>query len=938
MENVIVDVLIGLVLIYAAFSLLVTSVQELVSGQWLRGRVSVLHRLLNEATGQDPKLKERLLKNPLVFALSEGEEAREGTLLLRPPRGPSEVPADVFARALLMEVDAAAGGKHPSERFATPQQFIDALTAKGGDKPEGLDKGIVGALRGLMVGNEANWRGFEAAIAAWFTYIGDRSNGWFKRRSATFTFFIALFLAVALNIDTMYVARSLGSDGELRGSLVSIAERVVAQRDAGTSSEPPVAAKAPDKPAVLVKSRLEDAYSRLRPVYERDDAIARFEHRLTKVADACPTFPSTDLSDPKEEPKDAKKKSARDAGDAKNASARDSKLSEKFVSDAHTWVEIIPVVNKDIQLAVAGVPDKSKTNGSVSEGEKAYEKKLYEAYQCLVYVSAWVSAATTVSKDPATQREMQEASRALEDSKFALLELARQHTPPRGLLRLFQMAPDDFKNCTQTARSLSEVRICTEEQQGTVARLPIGLSLSNLRQQLCSAKSGPRLDKLKMEIHQETGLGNLCAGEVKERPEIGLSAMLLTSAGVYAWIALLAGVLVTTLFALLGAPFWFDLLGKFVHFRAAGRASDLEDNAKKATGTLPLLPPPSSPSGEATPPTPQRGAAPTNPSLNRFEDQLTTREIIALQQRLDVMPASGSFDVPTRARLKDVLGSDVALTPTSYLQLVGRPAIASETLVVGAVGHPTLHLPHPNVQALATNLMAMLQFPGRIATTEGTFSDDLRALCVLYRYKNVVPTLGTKSAVFELARNKPAVLDEIDNAMMTEILSSRAPKPQWNRDPSAPWLDWALGELGQVEKNANNRKASNPRICEYLDAIAAHFGDQGDKTPWCGAFVTWVVTQHNKNLPSGHTALPPPPKDPGWAGNWSNWGRDFKSSPQAGDVIVVNTSASGSGHHVGWCFAIDATHVFLLGGNQTEGGRVCLSTFLRTSLHAARRG
>jgi len=182
------------------------------------------------------------------------------------------------------------------------------------------------------------------------------------------------------------------------------------------------------------------------------------------------------------------------------------------------------------------------------------------------------------------------------------------------------------------------------------------------------------------------------------------------------------------------------------------------------------------------------------------------------------------------------------------------------------------------------------------------------------------------------------VLDEIDNAMMTEILSSRAPKPQWNRDPSAPWLDWALGELGQVEKNANNRKASNPRICEYLDAIAAHFGDQGDKTPWCGAFVTWVVTQHNKNLPSGHTALPPPPKDPGWAGNWSNWGRDFKSSPQAGDVIVVNTSASGSGHHVGWCFAIDATHVFLLGGNQTEGGRVCLSTFLRTSLHAARRG
>jgi uncharacterized protein (TIGR02594 family) len=533
---------------------------------------------------------------------------------------------------------------------------------------------------------------------------------------------------------------------------------------------------------------------------------------------------------------------------------------------------------------------------------------------------------------------MQEASRALEDSKSALLELARQHTPPRGLLRLFQIAPDDFKNCTQTARSLSEVRICTEEQHGTVARLPIGFSLSNFRQQLCSAKSGPRLDKLKMEIHQETGLGNLCAGEVKERPEIGLSAMLLTSAGVYAWIAFLAGVLVTTLFALLGAPFWFDLLGKFVHLRAAGRTSDLDDNAKKATGTLPLLPPPTSPSGEANSPTAQLGASPTNPSLNGFEDQLTKREIIALQQRLDVMPASGRFDMSTRARLKEVLGSDAALTPTSYLQIVGRPAIASETLVVSALGRPTLHLPHPNVQALATNLMEMLEFPGRIATTEGTFSDDLRALCVLYRYKNDPDPIKTKRAVFELARNKPGVLDEIDNAMLTEILSSRARKPEWNRDASAPWLDWALGELGQVERNANNRKASNPRICEYLDAVAAHFGDQGDKTAWCGAFMTWVVTQHNNSLPAGHTALPSPPKDPGLAASWSNWGSDSKSSPQAGDVIVVNTSVSSSGLHVGWCFAIDATHVVLLGGNQTNGGRVCLSTFLRTSLHAARRG
>lgn len=938
MDNSILDVVIGLVLVYATLALLVTSLQEALSGSLLRSRVSVLHKLLHEATLQDDALRQRLLANPLVYALSVGETAKPGVVLWRRPTGPSAVPPDVFARALLMEVDAGHAGQHPSERHATPQQFLDSLPAT----PPGPASAMSGALRGLAVGHETDWPGFEAAIAAWFTHIGDRSEGWFKRRNATWTFWLALLLAAALNVDSFHIASTLASDAQLRVGLADLAERVVAQREGGANADRSVASARPtaiDSPQTRVSARLMDAYNRLRPIYFQDTEIARFEHRLSEVRNSCQIGMLGSST-----------------GTAQAGDNRLGTVQKKFISDAGTWLDLIPALLPYIEMAVAGylppepqppagaavkntkpvAPGASAAGGvSDSDSDRRLADTLQAAHTCLTHLSAWVRAATTASKDPTSQRAMQEAAIALEDSKSALTTLLQQQRAPLALRRLFQSDPEQYGDCARDASGRGALRQCMEQALGALSRLPLTFSAVNRNAQFCRVKSAKQLDLIEVE----TGWFGICDGVVDARPAIGLPAMALTTRGSTSWLSWAAGILVTTFFMTLGAPFWFDMLSKLVKLRSSGRQREDEANVRKATGTLPLMP--AGTGGAASP------AAPPpvfSPAANRFEDQLSKREIIALQQRLGVQPETGVLDATTRLKLRErlreqgIADSD-ALTPVSYLTLVGRPAAASQVTVAAPGGRPQRRQPHAQVPALASNLMAMLGFDGRIPATEHNYSDDLRALAVLYRYKNDATMPDTGRAVFTLARQNPGALDELDEGLMNEILSSRSVQPQWARD-TAPWIDWALGELGQVEANAGGRKTSNPRICEYLDAISSAVGDQGDQTPWCGAFVHWVIQRHNALLPAGGRALAASPPSPEGAANWEAWGTARGNAPpQRGDVVVVKVTGTASGRHVGWCFAVDGDKLWLLGGNQSTGGRVCLSQFsIAGDLAAARTG
>ena len=119
------------------------------------------------------------------------------------------------------------------------------------------------------------------------------------------------------------------------------------------------------------------------------------------------------------------------------------------------------------------------------------------------------------------------------------------------------------------------------------------------------------------------------------------------------------------------------------------------------------------------------------------------------------------------------------------------------------------------------------------------------------------------------------------------------------------WLAYAYAELGQREV-AGAR--DNPRILEYLRAVAGTW--EHDETPWCSAFVNWVM-QRAAFTGTGRAN----------ARSWLSWGRPL-DTPTHGCVVVFERGDSPHNGHVAFYLESNATldAIKVLGGNQ--GNRV----------------
>ncbi|WKB52254.1 TIGR02594 family protein [Eleftheria terrae] len=134
---------------------------------------------------------------------------------------------------------------------------------------------------------------------------------------------------------------------------------------------------------------------------------------------------------------------------------------------------------------------------------------------------------------------------------------------------------------------------------------------------------------------------------------------------------------------------------------------------------------------------------------------------------------------------------------------------------------------------------------------------------------------------------------------------------------SSPYLRVAVAEVGVRQQQEAG--LHNPRILEYHKTTSYKAAD--DETAWCSSFVNWVVQQAGSHG-TGSAA----------AKSWLNWGTSVPE-PVAGDIVVLKKKTSGhsqatgstSGYHVGFFLSKTATHVHVLGGNQSR--RVKESSF-----------
>lgn len=132
------------------------------------------------------------------------------------------------------------------------------------------------------------------------------------------------------------------------------------------------------------------------------------------------------------------------------------------------------------------------------------------------------------------------------------------------------------------------------------------------------------------------------------------------------------------------------------------------------------------------------------------------------------------------------------------------------------------------------------------------------------------------------------------------------------------WLTIAEQELGQREIPGDE---DNPRILEYAQTTSLEAHD--DETPWCSAFINWVMEQSGLLLTRSAAAR-----------SWLTWGIPL-AGPEWGAVAILSRPPNPASGHVGLVEGIvGVDRVAILGGNQ--GNAVSVAVFSRSRVLAYR--
>ncbi len=954
MDNVILDVVLGLVLIYLVMALLVTKLQEVLVGQLFSDRTRNLHKMLDEATGNDPTLKAQVLANPLIFALSRGDQpSRTG---LR-PKGPSAIPPDLFARTVLVELYHDRGN-HPSTRF-TPSQFVTQMGA-------GQPGRIWGTLRSLVSGHEANWTSFEQALADWYKAIGDRADGWYQRSAQSWSLVIALALALILNADSFRLAERLANEPDLRRSLSTLAQNLNAslqqeaaqeQGDAArkAAAQATQAALAPDRRA---EQALNQAAALLTATYFRHQDVATFDPNVASIGEGT------------KEGLTQRCASAQTNSKELLSGTRDAK-SHVFLSNPITWLYLMQSLQTQIKIFRRPM-DSGETSDKASLKRSVNPTQIHD---CIANLSGWVALASQrPGKDSAAQDSLREASTQLSRAADAMLEVLQDQGAPTSFKALFLLDPDTFLRCNEEANiSRDGLRQCVLAGQNGRVNLPLGWTQVNRRQGFCHIEQPKKLLPTTTTVRAEatsasgatvstvttvtastpeleTGASGwmadfLCGAErgFDGNPALRLSPMRIVGPSGWEFLFFLIGAFITALFVALGAPFWFDLLGRVVKLRAAGgkaREDALSTpdggggSGSSARGT----------GGQGGPggASGSDGTAPFSEARNELERILPVGDLIALQGALGV-ERTGRWDAMTRQSmaLKSQqlgLGGSDELSNQLYAALMGQ-SLSGLKVFQPPTSRLVLRAPDARAGTVAAQLMKLLDFEGRVPTTLTTVTDDVRALAVLWRYKQQASLPVHERPIVNDARIKHR-LDDITPAEMAAIQAQASASPLVKLPRETPsWLDWALGELGQAEAcepAAGSRDMSNPRILEYLKAGGAP--NASESTAWCAAFASWVLQR-------GQVPNAPAQVSSQFFGGphctfaTRIWTEGMPWNPtqiQAGDIVTLDEKRDGKGiHHVGFVLTAHPEGVWAISGNW--GNQVKIDLFKLATLVDVRR-
>jgi hypothetical protein len=239
-NSVVLDVFIGMVLIYLLYSLLITIVGEIVVS-WIGLRSRVLRVSIEKMLNDGYYYKRpNAAKNFLWFAwfvvqrffLKEfaafkhsfaGKFYDYPSIKYLAARGgekktlftetkPSYFSDEIFADTLIQMLKDKGSGATEFERIKFCLAFNTYMV-----QPATLKR-----LRDIAANSGDDITDFKKNLKAWFNETQDRTSGWYKKKMQLILFWLGFIVAIIFNVDSLRIARILAKDEKARDQLVSM--------------------------------------------------------------------------------------------------------------------------------------------------------------------------------------------------------------------------------------------------------------------------------------------------------------------------------------------------------------------------------------------------------------------------------------------------------------------------------------------------------------------------------------------------------------------------------------------------------------------------------------------------------------------------------------------------------------------------------------------
>ena len=212
-DHPVVDVALGLALLYSVLSLVASVVKEWVS-TLLSLRAKNLQKGIGTLIGDD--YAKQLYGHPLVSTLAKDKKK------------PSYIGAETFASALVDLLGQDDDGNPVVAMEDKATKLVDQL---------GDDSALKPALRALTNLGAETVDDLRRQVAGWFDEGMNRVSGWYRRQTQLIIFAIGAVVAVSANASTVHVVQDLWRDDALRYSIAQEAAAVASDTVSADSAQ-----------------------------------------------------------------------------------------------------------------------------------------------------------------------------------------------------------------------------------------------------------------------------------------------------------------------------------------------------------------------------------------------------------------------------------------------------------------------------------------------------------------------------------------------------------------------------------------------------------------------------------------------------------------------------------------------------------------------------